>query len=732
MIAVVIGGRRSIRALADYVLHDQATAADPRPATSERVEWTACLGVPMTDPQLMVRCMQGLAADAAILKSLAGVPASGRKLSNPYEHVVLSWPEGAKPPSRAHALDTVQGALDALGLDDRHRGIVVAHADTGSPHVHVLVSRVCPEMGRAVKVTKPAVRRLQRWAVDYERRTGGVVIENLVRRQQARAAFTAEVAALKTAGVPEKDAVDVARENNPLPPQRPRSERRRAGREKHTATERAEWRELNERQREQPDLHPGRAKAERVQLAQRQTRRRKRQKVFAPLKKLKLWQPAPDTTPSRREPAPKAATARIPGPDLQRLEAQIGAKRDQTRDQLRDAEAAVRKAERGAPRQQRTSAPASTTCERQARETFEVAVRDDRAARRTLRAAARDHAAARDVLAVATRAASRWTPSRQRGSEQYLAYRDADEHRDQARDAELVADGQARWRARNRQEARDRWHAAAADKRRVRQDRRQQARENRPARRRLQRLRQRVADLRRRLTTLDTALKAVERVLHRLGLSRRSAPPAPPPDISPSVSSNMRDLDRHIERKSAAPAPEPVRVAEPERTPSSTIPPAARVRREPPARERPPAAAPAGSRKADPRVQLVEDLIGAVCAGGSRLWRMRSEFERMDAMAGVKRLVPKAVDPELLEAVVGPRLASTWVEPLRAQYSRFKQAYPKDWVDVEKVWLEQRARWRPLLQERARVVNPPTPPAPAAGAADRAQRKQQSGPHHGR
>ena len=328
MIAVVIGGRHSIRALADYVLHDQATAADPRPVSSERVEWTACLGVPMTDPQLMVRCMQGLAADAAILKSLAGVPASGRKLSNPYEHVVLSWPEGTKPPSRAHALDTVQGALDALGLDDRHRGIVVAHADTDSPHVHVLVSRVCPETGRAVKVTKPAVRRLQRWAVDYERRTGGVVIENRVRRQQARAAFTTEVTALKAAGVPEKDAVDVARENNPLPPQRPRSERRSAGREKRTATERAEWRELSERQREQPDLHPGQAKTERVQLAQRQTRRRQRQKVFAPLTKLKLWQPAPDTTPGRREPAPKAATARIPGPDLQRLEAQIGSKRD--------------------------------------------------------------------------------------------------------------------------------------------------------------------------------------------------------------------------------------------------------------------------------------------------------------------------------------------------------------------------------------------------------------------
>jgi len=99
----------------------------------------------------------------------------------------------------------------------------------------------------------------------------------------------------------------------------------------------------------------------------------------------------------------------------------------------------------------------------------------------------------------------------------------------------------------------------------------------------------------------------------------------------------------------------------------------------------------------------------------------------------VKRLVPKAVDPELLKAVVGPRLASTWVEPLRAQYNRFKHAYPKDWVDIEKVWREQRARWRPLLQEQAaRVVNPLRPPGPAAEAAERAQRKHQSGPHHGR
>ena len=101
-----------------------------------------------------------------------------------------------------------------------------------------------------------------------------------------------------------------------------------------------------------------------------------------------------------------------------------------------------------------------------------------------------------DALTAATRAASRWTPNRRRGSELYGAHLDAEERRDRTRDAELVADVRARSRARNRQEARDRWRAAAADKLRERQDRRRKAREHRPVRRRLRRLRQRVADLR--------------------------------------------------------------------------------------------------------------------------------------------------------------------------------------------------------------------------------------------
>ena len=727
MIARIHAGGRGVRGLVAYITHDPSSADQPQPTTADRVGLVAGLNMPTDDPHLAGLIMARTAADAEAIKRLAGTSSRGRKLKAPYCHLSLSWSPDEPRPDRVEMRRATEEALKSVGMD-ACQALVVEHTDTAHPHVHVAVCRVDPETGKACG-RKNDAKKLSTWAAKYERSRERVRVPNRIARRQAREDYRAVVDLQVAGGVPVDEAKTKARAVVPLPPMQAK---RGAGRAARTPAERQDW-TAHFKAQVQSQTPPEQARRERVQLARTHRRRRRRQKVLAPLTKLQLWKRAPRATPGRTEPTTKATTARISGPDLQRLETQINAKRDQTRDELGGVEAAVRKAERGAPRQQRTSAPASTTREREARETFEAVVRDARAAQRTLRAAARDHAAARDALADATRAASRWTPNRKRGSEQYRAYLDASERHDQAGDAELVADGRARWEARNRQEARDRWRAAAADKRRDRQDRRQRARENRPARRRLQRLRQRAADLRRRLTTLDAALKTVERVLERLGLARRPARPAPPPDRSPSLSSIMRDLDKNLERDYSAPAPEPVRVARPARPPASTTPPAPRVRQQPPARERPPAAAPAGSREAGPKPQLVQILIGAVCAGGSRLSRVRSEFERMDAGDGVKRLVLQAVDPELLEAVVGPQLAPAWVKPLRAQYARFKQAYPADWADIEEVWRKQRARWRskaaPHREEphREQSPAPPRPPAPAAGAANKAQQQRQPG-----
>ena len=731
MISCIHALGHGVRGLVAYTTHDQPSAGDPQPTTDERVGLVAGLNLPTDDPHLAGLIMARLAADAEVIKELAGTSSRGRKLKAPFSHLSLSWSPDEPRPDRAEMLRAVEEALKSIGMG-ACQALVVEHTDTAHPHVHVVVCRVDPETGKACG-RKNDGRKLSAWAAKYERSRGRVQVPNRIARREAREEYRAIVDVQVDDGVAVDEAKKKARAVVPLPPM---ERKRGAGRAARTPAERQEWAALFKAQAESR-TPPEQARRERVQLARTHRWRRRRQKVLAPLTKLKLWRRAPDTTPGRTEPTTKPTTPRISGPDLQRLEAQISAKRDQISDELRDTEVAARKAKRGAPRRERASAPASTTRERQARETFEEAVRDDRAARRTLRAAVRDHAAARDALVGATRAASRWTPNRQRGSEQRRAYLDADDHYGQARDAELAAEVRAEWAANSRQRARDRWRDAAAGKRRERQDRRQKAREQRPARRRLQRLRQHVADLRRRLTTLDTALKVVERVLERLGLSKPPPAPAPPPpDRSPSLSSIMRDLDRHVERDYPTPAPEPARAAKPERPPPSRTPPAPGVGQQPPARERPPAAAPAGSRQAGAKPKLVPILIGAVCAGGARLSRVRSEFERMDAGDGVRRLVRLAVDPELVEAVVGPQLAPVWVKPLRAQYARFKQAYPADWADVEKVWREQRERWRPKAaphreephrEEPSGQADPPRAPGPAAGAADKAQQQRRSG-----
>ena len=723
MIPRIHAGGRGVRGLVAYITHDPASPGERHPTTDERVGLVAGLNLPTDDPHLAGLIMARLAADAEDIKQLAGTSSRGRKLKVPFSHLSLSWSPNEPRPDRAEMLRATEEALKSIGMH-ACQALVVEHTDTAHPHVHVAVCRVDPETGKACG-RKNDGRKLSTWAAKYERSRGRVQVPNRIARREAREQYRAVVGVQVDARVPVDEAKSKARAVVTLPPM---EKKRGAGRAARKPAERQEWAAHFKVQAES-QTPPDQARRERVRLARTHRRRRRRQKVLAPLTRLKLWKRAPDTTPGRTEPTAKATAARIAGPHFQRLDAQISAKRDQVSDELRGVEAAVRKVERGAPRRQRTSAPASTTRERKARETFEAAVVDDRAAQRTLRAAARDFAAACDAVTAATRAASRWTPNRERGSEQHLAYLGADERRDQARDAELTAEVQAEWKARSRQEARERWRAAAADKLRDRQDRRRKAREHRPARRRLQRLRQRVADLRRRLTTLDTALKVVERVLERLGLSKPPPAPAPPPpDLGPSLSSIMRDLDRHVELDYTTPAPEPARAARPERPPLSTTPPAPRGRQQPPARERPPAAAPAGSREAGPKPQVVEILIGAVCAGGSRLSRVRSEFERMDAGDGVKRLVLRAVDPELLEAVVGPQLAPVWVKPLRAQYARFKQAYPADWADVEKGWREQRARWRskavPHREQPSAQAVPPRAPAPAAGARDKAQQRQ--------
>ncbi len=250
MIGKIISSGPGIVGMVDYGLHDQTSPKNPHPTTSERVAWTACLGLPIDDPQLMVRAMQGLTADAPALKAAAGISARGRKLKKPYTHLVFNWPPGAKP-SKAEMLSAVAGGLKSIGLDERHYAVCTAHNDTDHPHVHVFVSRIDPETGKVVNLDKGATDRFSRWAEQYEREHGGIVVPGRVAAREARQARIGATRELRKAGVDRDEARSTAAVLHPQPPRARRATKSQPQPTPLTPDQRAEWTRLHGRQREE-------------------------------------------------------------------------------------------------------------------------------------------------------------------------------------------------------------------------------------------------------------------------------------------------------------------------------------------------------------------------------------------------------------------------------------------------------------------------------------------------
>ena len=117
------------------------------------------------------RMMEATARDAPVLKKLAGVKATGRKLKKPMVHYSLSWAPDERP-IQWTMRQAVDGSLKALGLENR-QALVVAHGDRAHPHVHVIVNRVDPETGKAANMGRDRIK-LSKWAEGYEREQGRI------------------------------------------------------------------------------------------------------------------------------------------------------------------------------------------------------------------------------------------------------------------------------------------------------------------------------------------------------------------------------------------------------------------------------------------------------------------------------------------------------------------------------------------------------------------------------
>ena len=191
MIGQIIGTGRGISGLVAYLTHDSPTEQVKRPETVGRIAWVHTANSCTDDVHLAVRVMQGLTADASILKARSGGSGRGKKLKDPYVHLVFSWPAGEHP-TIDEQIEAVEGGLAELGLADR-MSVWVAHNDSAHFHIHVAASRISLQDGRAAGLNN-AKLRLSSYSSRFEAEHGGIRIPNRVARQKARERFSAEAA----------------------------------------------------------------------------------------------------------------------------------------------------------------------------------------------------------------------------------------------------------------------------------------------------------------------------------------------------------------------------------------------------------------------------------------------------------------------------------------------------------------------------------------------------------
>ena len=258
MTPVIHGAGAGGAGLMLYVTHDVGSRD-----TSDRVAWTASVNLPVDDGPSCGKLMRRTVNDAADLKAAAGVATTGRKLKKPFEHMSISWAPDERPTKDTMTAAALE-AIEARGYSGC-QAFIACHTDRDHPHVHIVTCRVDPKTGRTRKPTH--ARKLQRWAEDYEQRTGGIRIPNRRERRLVREHNAQEIRAA------------VKEERRPALRRMPAMETKRSrgptghAIRKRTADERRQWSALLAEQERGHTAGPtpAQARSDRVALARRQT-----------------------------------------------------------------------------------------------------------------------------------------------------------------------------------------------------------------------------------------------------------------------------------------------------------------------------------------------------------------------------------------------------------------------------------------------------------------------------
>jgi hypothetical protein len=184
MIAKLVYGEhgygRSFKGAVRYVASTPAGAR-----VVERVDFVAVRNLPNENAEVAWRLMASHARRRKELMQEAGIALRGEG-SGEVVHLVLSWAASEREGlSKEEMLRAAEGALKRLGLDE-NQCFLAAHSDTEeNPHLHVIASRVDLETGRLVSSWK-SHRALSRWALEYERSRGEVLVKQRERAWRAR------------------------------------------------------------------------------------------------------------------------------------------------------------------------------------------------------------------------------------------------------------------------------------------------------------------------------------------------------------------------------------------------------------------------------------------------------------------------------------------------------------------------------------------------------------------
>jgi len=173
----------SFKGVMAYLAHDLDQKELPLSEQSaERVSWFEIGNMLASDPEKAAKVMAWTAKHSEEIKREAGVSTAGRKASeNVVYHFSLSWALD-ETPSPEHQREMARDTLAHLGLSE-HEHVIVGHGDTKHFHAHVVVNLVHPGTGRMADLPFDK-RRLQSWALDYEKEHGIKCEQRLVNAQE--------------------------------------------------------------------------------------------------------------------------------------------------------------------------------------------------------------------------------------------------------------------------------------------------------------------------------------------------------------------------------------------------------------------------------------------------------------------------------------------------------------------------------------------------------------------